>query len=244
MGTAKRERQKANRQLRLEELAKQARKQKSKRFGLRLGIGLAVVVAIVAAVSLLGGDDETATPATTVESTVPACVPADSSTFEPIAAPEQPTVTLPTELPTELQVTTLTEGSGRAAQACDTVRVYYVGVLSADGTQFDSGYERGSTIDVVLGQGQVIAGWDQGLIGVQVGGRYQLDIPADLAYGDSGSGDVIKPGDAITFVIDVMAVVPPASATTDSTVPTTGSSAPDATAASTTPATSAAPTTT
>ena len=239
MGTAKRERQKANRQLRLEELAKQARKQKSKRFGLRIGIGLAVVVAIVAAVSLLGDDDEAATPATTAESTVastvPACVPADASTFEPIAAPEQPTVTLPTELPTELQVTTLTEGSGRAAQACDTVRVYYVGVLSADGTQFDSAYERGTAYDVVLGEGRVIAGWDQGLVGAQAGGRYQLDIPAELAYGDSGSGDVIKPGDAITFVIDVMAVVEPQSVTTESTVPTTGSS---------TPATSTAPTTT
>ncbi len=243
MGTAKRERQKANRQIRLEELAKQARQQKSKRVGVRVAIVLAVVVAIVAAVNLLGGDDEATTPATTVESTVPTCVPADSSTFEPIAAPEQPTVTLPTELPTELQVTTLTEGSGRAAQACDTVRVYYVGVLSADGTQFDSAYERGAAFDVVLGQGQVIAGWDQGLIGVQAGGRYQLDIPAELAYADRGSGDVIKPGDAITFVIDVMAVVPPGSATTGSTVPTTGSSVP-ATSGSTTPATSAAPTTT
>jgi peptidylprolyl isomerase len=62
----------------------------------------------------------------------------------------------------------------------------------------------------VLGAGGVIAGWDQGLVGVQQGGRRQLDIPADLAYGDTPQGDIIQPGDALTFVVDVVAVIPAA----------------------------------
>ena len=215
MGTAKRERQKANRQLRLEELAKQARQQKSKRVGVRVAIVLAVVVAIVAAVNLLGDDDEAVTPATTMESTV-----------TPTTSPDKPQVSLPAELPTELVVTELIAGTGPESVVGDTLTVNYVGVLSADGTEFDNSYDRGQPFSLTLGAGGVIAGWDQGLVGVQAGGRYQLDIPADLAYGDSGSGSVIKPGDAITFVIDVLSITPGTP---------TGSTA---------PATSAAPTTT
>jgi hypothetical protein len=81
-------------------------------------------------------------------------------------------------------------------------------VRSQDGAEFDNSYDRGEPFEVLLGAGQVIQGWEQGLVGVQQGGRRQLDIPADLAYGDQGSGDVIQPGDAITFVVDVVAVLP------------------------------------
>jgi peptidylprolyl isomerase len=90
----------------------------------------------------------------------------------------------------------------------DTVVVHYVGVRSADGTEFDNSYDRGEPLDVLLGTGQVIKGWEQGLIGTQQGGRRQLDVPAELAYGDQGAGDIIKPGDAISFVVDVLAVLP------------------------------------
>ena len=64
--------------------------------------------------------------------------------------------------------------------------------------------------DVVLGQGGVIAGWDEGLVGVQAGARVRLDIPSDLAYGAEARGDIIGENEALTFVIDVRAVIPPA----------------------------------
>jgi peptidylprolyl isomerase/peptidyl-prolyl cis-trans isomerase B (cyclophilin B) len=120
----------------------------------------------------------------------------------------KPAVSIPAELPTQLVVTDLIEGTGEPAKKGDTLTVNYVGVRSADGTEFDNSYDRGQPYDVVLGAGSVIKGWDEGLVGVKAGGRRQLDIPADLAYGAQGAGDVIKPGDAITFVIDVVSITP------------------------------------
>ena len=119
----------------------------------------------------------------------------------------KPDVEIPSALPTELVVTDLVDGEGPEAAEGDTVVVHYVGVRSADGTEFDNSYDRGEPFPVTLGTGSVIAGWDQGLIGVQQGTRRQLDIPADLAYGDNPQGDVIQAGDALTFVVDVVAVL-------------------------------------
>jgi cyclophilin family peptidyl-prolyl cis-trans isomerase/FKBP-type peptidyl-prolyl cis-trans isomerase len=128
-----------------------------------------------------------------------------AATSAPVeTSPDKPGVSIPDELPTELVITDLVEGEGEAAEEGDTVTVDYVGVRSADGTEFDNSYDRGQPFTVTLGAGQVIPGWDQGLVGVKVGGRRQLDIPADLAYGDSGAGGVIQPGDALTFVVDVV----------------------------------------
>ena len=137
---------------------------------------------------------------------------------------QKPEVKLPSKLPTELVVTDLTEGTGAAAVNGDTVVVNYVGVRSADGTEFDNSYDKGRSFPVTLGAGQVIEGWDKGLLGIKPGGRRQLDIPADLAYGDNPpSTDVIQKGDALTFVVDAVAVIPkpdPADAP-DITVPPT-----------------------
>lgn len=124
----------------------------------------------------------------------------------------KPTVSLPAELPTELQITDLSDGSGPEAAVGDTVLVHYVGVRSADGVEFDNSYDRGEPFDVVIGEGRVIEGWDTGLVGVRAGMRRQLDIPAAMAYGDQGAGDVIRPGDAISFVLDVVAVLPASNA--------------------------------
>lgn len=128
-------------------------------------------------------------------------------TSDPANVTNEPEVAIPDELPTELVVTDLTEGSGSAAIAGDTVYVYYVGVLSKDGTRFDGNYGL-EAFGVTLGTGSVIKGWDDGLVGMKAGGRRQLDIPANLAYGDQGAGDVIQPGDALSFVVDVVAIVP------------------------------------
>ncbi len=97
--------------------------------------------------------------------------------------PDKPTVDIPEEIPTELQVTVLEEGSGPVSEAGDTVIVDYVGVRSRDGVEFDNSYDRFQPFDVVVGTGSVIEGWDQGLTGVQAGSTVQLDIPSDLATG-------------------------------------------------------------
>ena len=105
--------------------------------------------------------------------------------------------------------------------------VHYVGVRSEDGTQFDTSYG-GEPLPVTLGAGGVIAGWDEGLVGTTAGERVQLDIPNEMAYGDEARGDVIQAGDALSFVIDVLAVVPaadPATAVTQADIPTSAEGA-------------------
>lgn len=130
-----------------------------------------------------------------------------ASTSDPADETGEPEVSVPADVPTTLVVTDLVEGDGTAVASGDTVYVYYVGVLSKDGTRFDGNYGN-DPFPVTVGLGSVIAGWDQGLIGAKVGGRRQLDIPADLAYGEAGAGDAIGPNEALSFVIDIVAVVP------------------------------------
>ncbi|HIW29389.1 MAG TPA: FKBP-type peptidyl-prolyl cis-trans isomerase, partial [Candidatus Luteococcus avicola] len=86
------------------------------------------------------------------------------------------------------------------------VAVHYVGVAYSSGEEFDSSYGRGEPIQFPLGGGRVIAGWDQGIAGMKVGGRRKLVIPANLAYGDRGAGGVIAPGETLIFVCDLMGV--------------------------------------
>ena len=126
---------------------------------------------------------------------------------DPMMDAEEPEVSLPATTPTELVITDITEGEGEGAKSGDTIFVNYVGVLAEDGTRFDGNFGR-SPFAVTLGVGAVIEGWDTGLVGMKVGGRSQLDIPADLAYGDTGAGETIRPGDALSFVIDAVAIVP------------------------------------
>lgn len=126
---------------------------------------------------------------------------------EASASSEEPKVSLPKTLPTTLVVTDLKEGTGDPAENGDMLSVHYVGVLSEDGTRFDGNFG-GSPFTLTLGKGGVIQGWDEGLVGIKAGGLRQLDIPSDLAYGEQGSGDVIKPGAALTFVVEAVSIVP------------------------------------
>lgn len=199
MGTEKRERQKANRQQRQIEEQRAERVSSMRRTATRFGLIALIAVAAVVVIAWFGGAFDGDDDDTTV-----ADEPDVTTTVAATSIPK-PEVELPATLPEDLVVSTLVEGSGPEAAEGDSVSVYYVGVLSADGTEFDTNYG-GTPFDVPLGQGMVIRGWDEGLIGVQEGGRYQLDIPADLAYGDTGSGAIIQPGDAITFVVDVLSV--------------------------------------
>jgi peptidylprolyl isomerase len=108
--------------------------------------------------------------------------------------------------PTDLEVTDLNEGSGDEATSGSTVSVHYVGVAHSTGEEFDASYNRGAPLDFRLGVGQVISGWDQGVQGMKVGGRRRLVIPPHLGYGDRGAGGVIKPGETLIFVVDLIAV--------------------------------------
>ena len=150
--------------------------------------------------------------ATTAPDTTVAVAPTTTS-------PDKPKVQIPATQPTTLVITDLKEGTGEAAKEGDLVLVNYIGVRSADGTEFDNSYDRGQPFPVTLGGGQVIKGWDQGLVGIKVGGRRQLDIPADLAYGNSPQGNVIKAGDALTFVVDALAIITPTAAPTVTVTP-------------------------
>jgi len=155
--------------------------------GLLAGGGILAVIVIVILVSR-GGDDGGNT--TSVADTGP-----------------KPTVEVPKgPPPTQLVVKDLKTGDGAEAKAGDQVSVQYVGVLYDGGKEFDSSYDRGQPFSFQLGSGQVIPGWDQGVVGMKVGGRRELIIPAGLAYGKTGQPPTIPPNAALVFVIDLVSV--------------------------------------
>ena len=108
--------------------------------------------------------------------------------------------------PAELVSEDLIHGDGPEARAGQQVGVHYVGVRHSDGGQFDASWDRGEIFRFGLGAGQVIAGWDQGVQGMRVGGRRKLTIPPGLAYGARGAGGVIPPHETIIFVVDLLTV--------------------------------------
>lgn len=122
----------------------------------------------------------------------------------------QPRAYRPCTPPTALAVHTIRAGTGRPAEVGDTLIVDYTGVRALTGELFDTSYTRGVPLDFLLGRGAVIAGWDQGLLGATAGSLVKLDIPADLAYGSAPPDEIIQPGDPLTFMIEVRAVVAPA----------------------------------
>ncbi|GHA64063.1 peptidyl-prolyl cis-trans isomerase [Streptomyces tauricus] len=120
---------------------------------------------------------------------------------------EKPEIDFPGgEPPKDLDIKDIWEGDGPVAKAGDTVSVHYVGVAFSTGEEFDASWNRGTPLSFKLGVGQVIAGWDQGVQGMKVGGRRQLVIPSHLAYGDRGAGGRIGPGETLIFVCDLVGV--------------------------------------
>ena len=107
--------------------------------------------------------------------------------------------------PTDLVLEDLVEGDGPAAGP-GPVEVHYVGVSWSTGQQFDASWDRGDTFGFRLGAGQVIAGWDQGVAGMKLGGRRRITIPPHLGYGASGAGGVIAPNETLVFVVDLLGV--------------------------------------
>ncbi|MFF5208215.1 FKBP-type peptidyl-prolyl cis-trans isomerase [Streptosporangium sp. NPDC000396] len=108
--------------------------------------------------------------------------------------------------PAELQIVDIVEGDGPEAKPGHQVSVHYVGVAFSTGEEFDASWNRGEAFTFPLGGGRVIAGWDQGVAGMKVGGRRRLVIPPHLGYGNHGAGSRIKPGETLIFVVDLLNV--------------------------------------
>ncbi|GHE49795.1 MULTISPECIES: FKBP-type peptidyl-prolyl cis-trans isomerase [Streptomyces] len=120
---------------------------------------------------------------------------------------EKPEIDFPDfPVPADLVIEDIWEGDGPVATAGNKVSVHYVGVSYSTGEEFDASWNRGAPLQFILGIGQVIAGWDQGVQGMKVGGRRKLVIPAHLAYGDNSPTPAIKPGETLIFVCDLMGV--------------------------------------
>jgi peptidylprolyl isomerase len=118
---------------------------------------------------------------------------------------EKPEIDFPEgEPPTELRIIDLIEGDGREAKPGDTAVVHYAGVSWSTGEEFDASWNRGDTFPFPLGAGRVIQGWDQGVVGMKIGGRRRLEIPPELGYGSRGAGAAIKPGETLIFVVDLI----------------------------------------
>jgi peptidylprolyl isomerase len=120
---------------------------------------------------------------------------------------DKPDVAIPAEdPPTALEIEDLTVGDGAEAVAGQNVEVHYVGVAWSTGGQFDASWDRRESFGFRLGAGQVIQGWDQGVQGMRVGGRRRLTIPPEMGYGSRGAGGVIKGGETLVFVVDLLGV--------------------------------------
>ena len=122
-------------------------------------------------------------------------------------ADTKPTVTIPEGAPpTDLVIEDIEVGAGTEAVAGANVTVHYVGVAWSDQQQFDASWDRDEFFEFPLGRGYVISGWDEGVQGMRVGGRRRITIPPHLGYGAAGAGGVIKGGETLVFVVDLVDV--------------------------------------
>jgi len=125
-----------------------------------------------------------------------------------MATNEKPRVDVPSDRPPsyQLELDDVVVGEGDEATSGRVVEVHYVGVAWRTGEQFDASWDRGETFGFKLAKGKVIAGWDQGVAGMRVGGRRRITIPPQLAYGKRGAGGVIGPDETLVFVVDLVGV--------------------------------------
>ena len=106
--------------------------------------------------------------------------------------------------PDDLLIEEIVVGDGEEAKVGQSAVVHYVGVGVTSGEEFDASWNRGEPFDFPLGAGHVIKGWDQGVVGMRVGGRRRLVIPSRLGYGERGAGGVIAPNETLIFVVDLL----------------------------------------
>jgi peptidylprolyl isomerase len=151
----------------------------------------------VSSVPHVAGETTAKTP------TTPTTTTAKTPTSGPLAT--QPKVTVPSgAAPAKLETKEIIKGTGAEAKAGESVTVNYVGVLYNGGKEFDASWKRSEPFTFMLGKGQVIPGWDQGVAGMKVGGRRELIIPSELAYGKRGSPPTIPANAPLVFVVDLL----------------------------------------
>jgi len=167
-----------------------------------LALTLTAVLALAAAGCGSSKDKTTSTSSSSTAQTT------DTAAAPTTAKPRpKPKVKVPAGKPPKKLVTKdLIPGTGQAAKAGDPITVNYIGVNFADGKPFDNSYDRGQPFPFQLGGGQVIPGWDRGLVGMKVGGRRELVIPPSLAYGPQGQPPVIKPNETLVFIVDLLSI--------------------------------------
>ena len=157
---------------------------------------IALLVLVLALAGCGGGDDGDSAATPTPKS---ATAPANTDVSKP------PKVTVPDELPPdELQIKDIVKGKGPAAKSGDKVSMMYTGITWSTSVEFDTSWDDGKPYTLTLGQGDVIKGWDEGIVGMRKGGRRELTIPADLAYGADGSPPNIGPNECLRFIIDLV----------------------------------------
>jgi peptidylprolyl isomerase len=110
--------------------------------------------------------------------------------------------------PRRLEKEDIVKGKGRTAKPGDRITVQYVGVSFSTGDEFDASWNSGQPFTFFLGAGEVIPGWDRGIVGMREGGRRKLTIPPELAYGAEGSPPDIAPNETLVFVVDLVKVSP------------------------------------
>lgn len=196
------ERQRRLRQTQRRQAAHQRRRRRNQIIASVLVVGL-VLSGVALLTQSLQSNTPSASPTPSASSTV-AFPPLPPGADARLAT--KPTPTLPKAAPTKLAVRDLIVGKGTTAAAGKQVTVNYVGVGYPGGKEFDSSWKRREPYSLQLGAGNVIKGWDQGLVGMKVGGRRQLTIPAVLAYGQQGQPPDIQPNQPLVFVVDLLAV--------------------------------------
>lgn len=165
---------------------------------------LAVAVAVLGLAGCGERDDEETATAPTAAAEETATEEATPAGGDLTDTETKPVIPKPSgEPPAELKIEDIVKGKGRAAKAGDSLTVNYAGVAFSTGAEFDASWNSGQPFTFDLGAGNVIPGWDEGLVGMKAGGRRMLTIPPDMAYGEQGSPPAIGPNETLIFVVDL-----------------------------------------
>jgi len=178
-----------------------ARSSKLPRLAL-LFAGVAVAVFVAACGSSSSGSSSTTSATQEAQASTSGAAPT-TPTSGPLS--KEPSVTRPSgPAPHKLETKEIITGTGKQATTGDHVTVNYVGVLYSDGSKFDASWDRNEPFSFTLGAHEVIPGWEEGVEGMRVGGRRELIIPPELAYGANGSPPKIPPNETLIFVVDLL----------------------------------------